>query len=234
MGVTKTKAKPKSGVVIPQKADWKGRLLARVIWTFANTTASTLRFQWRDDSGLFEREPDGPILFCIWHNRLALSLILYRNYVRSRFPNRRLAAMVSASRDGGMLARVLELFDVQPIRGSSSKRGTQALREANSFLRAGLDIAITPDGPRGPCYELQPGLISLGQLTGRPIVPVSYRLSWKIRLKSWDRFLIPLPFARCDVRLGKPIEIPRKLSEDRMEELRRELEDRMRAITINE
>ncbi len=227
----KPKAKPKSGVVIPRKADWKGRLIARLVWTFANATAGTLRFHWRDESGLFEKEQDGPAIFCIWHNRLALSPILYRKIFRSHFPKRRLAAMVSASRDGGMLARVLELFDVQPIRGSSSKRGTQALREATTCLREGINLAITPDGPRGPCYELQPGLILLGQLTGRPIIPVSYRLSWKIRLKSWDRFQIPLPFSRCEVRLGKPLKIPRKLSKEQQEELRRELESRMREIT---
>ena len=142
--------------------------------------------------------------------------------------------MVSASRDGGMLARVLELFNVQPIRGSSSRRGSQALREAVGFGEAGLDLAITPDGPRGPCYEIHPGIVSLGQITGYPIVPVSYHVNWKIRLKSWDRFQIPLPFAQCTVRMGKPFKLERDLDPEAVERIRMELTAAMLELTDDE
>jgi len=218
----------------PKQANLGGRLLARLIWFFANCLAATLRFRWQDDSGQFEKEPDKPVIFCIWHNRLALSLILYREYVKSRWPHRCMAGMVSASRDGGMLARVLQLFGVKPIRGSSSRRGAQALREAASALKENHDLAITPDGPRGPCYDLQPGIVSVAQLTGSPIIPVSYRLSWKKTLKSWDRFQIPLPFARCEVRLGKAVEVSRHLTQDEFESIRQTLENTMRELTIDE
>ena len=223
--------KPKSGVIAPQEAKLKHRLIARAIWFVASQLAATLRWRWHDHSGVFESEPDKPVIFCIWHNRLALSLILYRLHVKSRWPHRKLAAMVSASRDGGMLARVLELFGVQPIRGSSSRRGGQALKETTSAVRNGLDLAITPDGPRGPCYQLHPGIVTVAQVTGCRLIPVSYRLSWKIRLKSWDRFQIPLPFARCDVRLGEAIEVPRKLSEEELGKVREDLTARMMSIT---
>src|SRR5262249_17493705 len=116
-------------------------------------------------------------------NRLGLALPLYRYYLARHQPERRLAAMVSASRDGGLLARILELFGVEPVRGSSSRRGPQALREMISWGERGYDLAITPDGPRGPCYTVQEGVISTAQITGLPIVPVSYRLNWKICLK---------------------------------------------------
>ena len=145
-----------------------------------------------------------------------------------------MAALVSASRDGGMLARVLELFDVEPVRGSSSRRGPQAFRELVSAGERGRDLAITPDGPRGPCYVVQEGIISLAQLTGMAIVPASFHLSCKWRLKTWDRFQVPLPFARCEVQLGPPVRIPRDASDAERKQLRAELEARMQAITRDE
>lgn len=224
-------AKSKSAPVAPRQATLGGRVLARLIWLFTATLSATLRFRWRDESGAFESEPERPVIFCIWHNRLALSLILYRRHVLSRWPHRRMAGMVSASRDGGMLARVLELFDVRPVRGSSSRRGAQALKEAASAIREGCDLAITPDGPRGPCYSLQSGIVSVAQLTGSRIVPVTYHLSRKLTLQSWDRFQIPLPFARCDVTLAPAVEVPRKLSGEELEQIRADLERTMREIT---
>jgi lysophospholipid acyltransferase (LPLAT)-like uncharacterized protein len=229
-----TNRSPTAGVNAPKRATLSGRIAARFIWLIVSCLSATLRWRWQDDSGLFEKEPEGPVIFCLWHNRLALSLILYHRYVGRRWQHRKLAAMVSASRDGGMLARVLELFNVQPIRGSSSRRGSQALREAVAFGERGLDLAITPDGPRGPCYEVHPGIISLGQITGYPIVPVSYHVNWKIRLKSWDRFQIPLPFACCTVQMGKPFQLERDLEAEDAEPMRLELTQAMLDLTNDE
>jgi lysophospholipid acyltransferase (LPLAT)-like uncharacterized protein len=228
-------AKPSSsGPVVPQRAKWHGLLAARLIWLVSSSVAATLRWRWHDGTNLFENGGKEPVIFCLWHNRLALSLILFRRYVQARQPQRKMAALVSASRDGGMLARVLELFDVEPVRGSSSRRGPQALRELVSAGERGRDLAITPDGPRGPCYVVQEGIISLAQLTGMAIVPASFHLSCKWRLKTWDRFQVPLPFARCEVQLGPPVRIPREASDEERERLRTELEARMRAITRDE
>jgi lysophospholipid acyltransferase (LPLAT)-like uncharacterized protein len=229
--VTKPKPKPKSGVVVPKEANLPGRIAARLIWLLISFIAATLRWRWKDESGAFETEPEKPVIFCVWHNRLGLALVLYRNHVRRRWPHRRMACLVSASRDGGMLARVMELFHAQPIRGSSSRRGAQALREATTAVRNNLDLSITPDGPRGPRYELQPGIISVAQITGCKVIPVSYRVSWKVTLKSWDQFQIPLPFAKCEVHLDKAIDIPRKLSPEALETTRADLESVMRRIT---
>lgn len=224
---------PTSGPIIPHRAKWHGRLAAWLIWLVSSSVAATLRWRWQDQTGLFENGGKEPVIFCLWHNRLALSLILFRRYVQSRQPQRTLAALVSASRDGGMLARVLELFGVVPVRGSSSRRGPQALRELVSAADKGCDLAITPDGPRGPCYVVQEGIISLAALTGMTIVPASFHLSCKWRLKTWDRFQVPLPFARCEVQLGQPLRIPRDASDADREQLRLELETRMKAITID-
>ncbi len=224
---------PASGPIIPHRAKWHGLLAARLIWLVSSSVATTLRWRWYDQTNLFENGGKQPVIFCLWHNRLALSLILFRRYVQARQPQRTLAALVSASRDGGMLARVLELFAVVPVRGSSSRRGPQALRELVSAADKGCDLAITPDGPRGPCYVVQEGIISLAALTGMTIVPASFHLSCKWRLKTWDRFQVPLPFARCEVQLGQPLRIPREATDAEREQLRLELETRMKAITID-
>ncbi|MHB8521394.1 MAG: lysophospholipid acyltransferase family protein [Limisphaerales bacterium] len=220
-----------SGVVVPHQAKWRQRLAAALVYGLIRSLAATLRFRWRDESGLFTGEPEHAVIFSIWHNRLALSLVIYRLYVQRRQRSRRLAAMVSASRDGGLLARILEHFGVEPVRGSSSRRGPQALRELTTWSERGCNLAITPDGPRGPCYVVQDGVTALAQLSGLPIVPVSYHLSWKIRSKSWDRFQVPLPFAGVEVRLGAPIRVPPEASHAERERLRLQLENAMKAIT---
>jgi lysophospholipid acyltransferase (LPLAT)-like uncharacterized protein len=142
-----------------------------------------------------------------------------------------LAAMVSASKDGAFLASILECFKVQPVRGSSSRRGPQALLELTTWAERGYDLAITPDGPRGPRYVVQEGVMSLAQLTGLPIVPASYHLNWKVRLHSWDRFQIPLPFTRCEFFFGRPLRVPREASDAQREGLRRQLEQTLNEIT---
>ena len=91
----------------------------------------------------------------------------------------------------------------------------------------------TSDGPRGPCYVVQEGVIALAQLTGRPILPVSYHLAWKITVKSWDRFQIPLPFTKCVMHLTPPIYVPREMSEDERERLRAEVEARLKSVTVD-
>jgi len=221
----------KSGVVVPHAPKWHQRLAAAVLYAVAWTLTSTLRFKLDDLSGYFSDVPQEKIIFAIWHNRLSLALILYRRYVARRDRKRRLVALVSASRDGGLLAAILELFKVQPVRGSSSRRGAQALREMVTWGKRGHDLALTPDGPRGPCYIVQEGVISTAQLTGMPIVPVTYHLNWKLRLKSWDRFQIPLPFACCEITIGKVLRVPHETDGAGREELRKRLETEMRTIT---
>jgi lysophospholipid acyltransferase (LPLAT)-like uncharacterized protein len=89
-------------------------------------------------------------------------------------------------------------------------------------------VAITPDGPRGPRYVVQPGVIALALVTGRPIVAVTFNMRWKICTKSWDRFQIPLPFARCEMVLKEPLFVPPDASESQREELRAALEQSLR------
>lgn len=218
----------KSGIVVPHPLKWYQQLLASMVFLLIRAVAATCRFQWH----YFEpQHPEGPRIFCTWHNRLPFSLLMHVNYIQRYKVSRKLAAIVSASKDGGVVARVLEHFGVQPVRGSSSRRGAQALLELTSWIERGYDVAITPDGPRGPCYTVQAGAIGLAQMTGLRVIPAAYNLKWKIRLKSWDRFQIPLPFARVNFYFGEPLTIPRDCSDEEKEALRLELQRRILALT---
>jgi lysophospholipid acyltransferase (LPLAT)-like uncharacterized protein len=221
----------RSGVVVPQKPKWHQRLAAALIYGLIRAVSATIRYEWRDSSGLLSIDRDQSVIFAIWHNRLSLCLEVYRVFLRNIQRPCKMAAMVSASKDGGLLARVLELYGVQPVRGSTSRRGRQALLELVGWAERGHDLAITPDGPRGPRCIIQEGVIALAQLTGLPILPVSYHLTWKITLKSWDRFQIPLPFTKCLMHFTRPIYVPREISEEQREQLRRQVEDQLKAVT---
>ena len=219
------------GIVVPHAPRWHQRLGAWLVWLLLRGLAATLRYEWSDRSGWFNGAATGPAIFCVWHNRLALSMRAYHGYVRKHSHSAGLAAMVSASKDGAFLAAILECFKVQPVRGSSSRRGRQALLELTTWAERGFDLAITPDGPRGPCYVVQHGVTSLAQISGLPIVPFSFHLEWKLRFKSWDRFQVPLPFSRCEMIFEKPIRVRREASESEREELRQNLERTLREIS---
>jgi lysophospholipid acyltransferase (LPLAT)-like uncharacterized protein len=220
-----------SGVVVPHAPRWYQRLGAWLVFVVLRAVTATLRCEWVDRSEYFIGPPPSPVIYCIWHNCLAVSMRMYYGYLNPRNRTSGLVALVSASKDGGFLAGILECFKVQPVRGSSSRRGPQALLELTTWAERGYDLAITPDGPRGPRFIVQEGIISLAQITGLPIIPVSCHLNWKIRSQSWDRFQIPLPFSRCEMIFEKPIRVPREALDAEREALRKQLEQTMREIS---
>jgi len=225
-------AKPRSSAkVIPNEPRWYQRLGARIVWASLRAIAGTLRYEWDDRSGYFETIAPSPVIFCVWHNRLALSMKAYFGYARQRTRTAGMAAIVSASKDGAFLTAILECFKVQPVRGSSSRRGPQALLELLTWGERGYDLAITPDGPRGPCYVVQEGVMSLAQLSGLVIIPFSCQLQWKLRPNSWDRFQIPLPFSRCKMIVEKPVRVPREASDAERERLRQQLENALKQMS---
>jgi lysophospholipid acyltransferase (LPLAT)-like uncharacterized protein len=118
----------------------------------------------------------------------------------------------------------MSMFGLGAIRGSSSRRAVSALIGMKKALREGFDVCVTPDGPRGPRYEVQPGVIKIAQSTGAEIIPIHirYRAAW--RLKTWDRFVIPKPFSRVSVVFDKPHRIPPDLDDAGFENARLALE----------
>jgi lysophospholipid acyltransferase (LPLAT)-like uncharacterized protein len=147
-------------------------------------------------------------------------------YYRQRF-----TILVSHSKDGEFVSRVLQCFGAHVTRGSSSRGGAQALREIVRKVRGGYHAALTPDGPRGPRYHVQPGIVAVAQKTGAAIVPVTYSARWKKVFRSWDAFLIPLPFSRIVVIYGQPIYVPASASPAVFEAKRHEVETSLQYIT---
>jgi lysophospholipid acyltransferase (LPLAT)-like uncharacterized protein len=230
--MSKHKPHRSSEIVIPHSPKWHQRLVAWLVWALVNAVAVTIRYRIHDPHGFSTREDVKRSIFCIWHNRLALCVKLYYDFGQKADDTPGLAGLVSASKDGALLSAVFQRFGVQPVRGSSSRRGAQALVELNTWAERGYDLAITPDGPRGPRYVLADGAITLAQITGLPLVPASTYLSGKITVKkSWDHFQIPLPFSRCDLHFGKVFFVPRELTGEQREKIRQEVEAELRAIT---
>jgi lysophospholipid acyltransferase (LPLAT)-like uncharacterized protein len=220
---------PNPGVHAPHRLKWHGELAALAIVSAVKAISLTWRVKFVDET----EGVQGPIIFCLWHNRLALCMEAYHGFAAKRWPGRGLAALISASKDGALLARILKYFDVWPVRGSSSRRGRQALLELTTRIQGGTNVAITPDGPRGPKYQVQEGVIALAQVTGAAIVPVSATARWKWTVRSWDAFQVPLPFAACEIRMTKPLRVPREAGEAEREALRAELERRLLEITVD-
>jgi hypothetical protein len=147
-------------------------------------------------------EADGErFIIAFWHRHLLLMPYVYRG--------RRISVLVSASRDGELIARTVERLGIDSSRGSTSRGGAVGLRELLRKAKAGYDLAFTPDGPRGPAGVVQPGVILAAAATGFPIQPVAYAATRRRRLKSWDRFVVPLPLATVHFVLGEPLAVPR-------------------------
>jgi lysophospholipid acyltransferase (LPLAT)-like uncharacterized protein len=190
--------------------------------------AGTLRYSVNGGVGPVKL-PEEPVIFALWHRHLALCMKVYECFVRPNHVDDHLVVLISASRDGALLAAILQKFGVQSVRGSSSRRGGQALLELASWAQRGYDLALTPDGPRGPSCIVQDGVVALAQVTGLPIVPYSCRLAWRISLKSWDRFEIPLPFSRCEMTFSEPIRVPR----DATDAERAQVRERLQNVLLN-
>ncbi|CAB4242651.1 conserved protein of unknown function [Methylacidimicrobium sp. AP8] len=213
---------------IASRRRWLRRNLSPVLGAFlVRGITGTLRLAVDDPQGIVSRPPKEPLIFAFWHNRLLVMPALYARH----FPGRKLAALVSASNDGEVLARLLAHFGFEAARGSSSRRGSLGLRTILRLGREGHDIAVTPDGPRGPRYQVQDGVMQVAQLLGRPIVPITCRFSRKSELRSWDRFQIPHPFSGCHVRVGHLIPPPENDSAAQLSSCRRALEEALRPDT---
>ncbi|AOS42976.1 hypothetical protein Verru16b_00011 [Lacunisphaera limnophila] len=175
--------------------------------------ARTLRFE--ADAGTVERlsKSDVPLAVVLWHNRLFLSAEIFRRY-RTR---RAVYGLVSASKDGAWLAAFYRLIGIVPVRGSSSNFGREAGRALIEVMRQGHDIGITPDGPRGPMYTVEPGVLVVTRRNQAPMMLIGAEFTRSWRLKSWDRFYIPAPFSRIKMRsavLPALTEAGEKLSAD--------------------
>jgi lysophospholipid acyltransferase (LPLAT)-like uncharacterized protein len=187
--------------------------------------ALTVRIRYVGAENLFTRWARGEqVILAFWHNRVVMMPIAGRG--------QRLCIMNSQSRDGEIATRALARWDIRSVRGSATRGGASGFLQLVRAFRDGYHLAVVPDGPRGPRYVAKSGVIHLARATGAVIVPVTYAAARERRLGTWDGLLVPLPFSRVEFRVADPVIVPRDAGDEQVEELRRELEARLNAITL--
>ena len=186
----------------------------------------TLRYDVDDRAGIVGRPVTENYIGALWHNRLLIFPLVLRRF----FPNRGGAALISASRDGDLLADAILRLGYDVVRGSSSRLGASAILQLTEVLASRRDVVITPDGPRGPVYELGPGIVFLAQKTGATVLPMNLEYSNCWRLGSWDRFIIPQPFSKVRVLIDRPYSLKPTSTPDEFEAERLALQQAMMAL----
>ena len=205
---------------------WKARWLIGFGFHLLRLLGRTLRFEIDDRAGIIGQPVAENYIGALWHNRLLIFPLVLRRF----FPNRQGAALISASRDGDLLSDAIHRFDYDIVRGSSSKLGARALLQLSDVLANGGDVVITPDGPRGPAYELGPGIVFLAQKTGAQILPINMEYSSCWRVKNWDRFIIPRPFSKVRLIVGRSERIRPTSTDEEFEAERLRLQNAMMSL----
>lgn len=172
-----------------------------------------------EDALLSLLEGGGKAVIPLWHQRF-FGLLSYAKRFRCRRP----LVMISRSRDGEFIADLVGRLGLEPVRGSSSSGGREALRDVLARLKERSMAAHAVDGPRGPKGVVKAGVIEMARLSGAKIVPVYVSMSSAWRAASWDRFMIPKPFSRVRIRWGDPFDVPAGLDAAAFEDVRRKLE----------
>lgn len=183
---------------------------------------ATVRLRYDGLEHLEEVRRSGRFILALWHSRFAM--------MRYGYPGDSLAVLISLHRDAQMLGRTLRWLGLDTVDGSSTRGGAAGLREILRRVRDGWDIAITPDGPKGPRRRLKPGVITTARLAGIPILPATFSAKPAKRIRSWDRTLLPWPFARGLILYGAPIRVPRDAGEREQERLRLLVEEAMNRL----
>ena len=199
-----------------------GYVIAGLLWTL-HVTVRWQRHVAPETQALIDSGQ--PLLLCMWHGRM-----LFLSGVWPRRPAR-MGVLTSAHRDGRLIARAATAFGYDTVLGSSRRGGATALLGLSRLLDQGLPVVITPDGPKGPRMRLKPGAIKAAQLSGVPLVAFSGSARPRKVFASWDRFCLPLPFARAVVHYGPPLYVPRDADADTLEHCRQALEDSLNALT---
>ena len=157
-----------------------------------------LRVEWLGEAPLQALWADQRrVILAFWHDQLFLMAKGYHG------PGAQV--MISASKDGELIARTMEYFGIGSVRGSSTRGGRAAFREMLELASQPVDLVITPDGPKGPRHQVKEGVVQLARLTGRPVVPMAFACSRGYRFASWDRFLLPFPPGRGVFSFGAPL-----------------------------
>ncbi len=176
---------------------WAARLGAALVWVLARTWRVRYVGEAAAGRGAADRSP---VVFVIWHGQLLAQLWAHRH--------RNISLLISEHRDGEIIARIARVLGYRTVRGSTSRGANRALVRLVRELDAGYDVGITPDGPRGPYHSFAAGALLVAQRSGRPVAPVGAHASRAWRFRSWDRFMLPKPFARVTIAYGALLAAP--------------------------
>lgn len=180
------------------KNRFAGNLLPRLIYLIVRCLYATMRVRiLGGEIPQAFRDQGVGVINVFWHARLLMLPFAYRG--------KGIRVLISSHGDGEVIANVTRCFGFGLVRGSSSKKGDRALREMVQLARDNQDLAITPDGPRGPSEVVKLGVAQLSRLTGKPVIPIAFSSSRAKRFASWDRFLLPYPFSRGVFLWGEPL-----------------------------
>jgi len=167
----------------------------------------------------------GAIVPVFWHQHL---LVCSRFLTDGSVPGLKPGFMISPSVDGEAPSMLARMYGAHVVRGSGSYTGIRAVRGVHHAIAKELiSPAITPDGPRGPRFVLKPGAIFAAQISRKPVVPIAYAAKPARVLKTWDKFVVPFPFAKLHIAIGEPYFPPHKMNEEQMRAAQRELEQRL-------
>jgi len=196
-------------------------ILPHAIYALMRTLYATLRVRYEGIEVIesFYRKDRG-FIAAFWHSMIIMASYPYRG--------KGIHVLVSQHGDGELIGRVIRKFGFHLVRGSSTRGGKQALQELVKLVNQNRDVAITPDGPRGPAEEVKPGVAQLARLTGAPVVVGAFSASRLFVLNTWDRFRIPVPFSSVRFVIGEPIYY--REGED-LEDFRKRIELSMKSVT---
>ena len=215
---------PQSAIRNPQSDRLKWWLVGWIGKGLTDLICSTMRIRVVDFEKARAEIESRRFIFAFWHSRILMVSYLYKGWGA--------AILVSKSKDGEIIAQILKRQGHETIRGSTSRHGVRALARLIKTLKEEIRPGVVvPDGPRGPRFRVQPGVITLAQKTGYPIVPFSYAAERIKIFASWDRFILPCPFTKGSVIYGTPISVPYGLDEDTRELYRARLEQELIRIT---
>lgn len=169
------------------------------------------------------RKNRGQVIYAFWHGRMLIFSYSHRW--------QKIHVLISQHRDGELIARIIERLGFVSVRGSTTRGGTKAIFEMAKKGVSGYDVAISPDGPRGPRFAVQLGTIYVAQRSQMPIIPITNSAKSRWTLSSWDGFLIPKPFSKAVIIIGEPIYVPPESTPQELEEKREELERRLVCLT---
>lgn len=163
-------------------------------------------------------------LVALWHGRILMLTTAWTFEPR-------ISMVISHHPDGQLISRAVAPLGIHTLTGSTSRGGSTALRSMVRLLKAGECVGVTPDGPRGPRMRANSGIVHAARLAGVPILPLAYSAAPCRLARSWDRFMVPLPFGRGIVRWDEPIHVPHDATEADIARLTAQLEERLTALT---